>query len=207
MEDWLSFFVAALSAIFLVVDPLLAVPTFISMTERSTRAEARGTAKRASLIGALLLSMVALFGNGLFQFLGLELSALRVAGGLLLMLTALDMLRGRVSECRCTKKEIEASKRDDIAIVPLATPLLAGPGAIATVMMLVSQGQSASSLLAVLAAIVVTFTLTYFILGLGDYIKGALRYSGLSLLQRVMGLLLAAMSVQFIAQGAKALLA
>jgi multiple antibiotic resistance protein len=205
MTSALEFFVVCLSAIFVVVDPIAATPMVATMTAGRDRAEVRSIVKRATLVGALLLVLFTLFGGVLFRLLHIELSAFRVAGGVLLLLTALDMLRGKLSSCKCSAEDVEdARTKPDIAIVPLATPLLAGPGAIATVMVLVSENGDSAPVFVILA-ILVTFAASYFVLRSAELVQRALRKSGMALVQRVMGLVLAAVSIQFIADGARQL--
>lgn len=207
MQGLVSSFLVALSAVFVVVDPIAVAPLVAAMTEGRPQAEVRSILRRASVAGAGLLLFFALFGGSLFRVLRVDLSAFRVAGGILLLLTAIDMLRARVSECRCTKREISAgAQKHDIAFVPLASPLLAGPGAIATVMVLAAERPGLAPVLPVAAAIVVTFAAGYFILRAGALLSRLLGASGMALVQRVMGLVLAAVSVQFIVDGARRLL-
>lgn len=208
MADALSFFLVAFSAVFVVVDPVAVAPAFASMTSHLSQGEVRSIARRASFTGAALLVFFTLFGGLLFRVLRIELGAFRVAGGLLLLLTAIDMLRGKLSDCRCTKAELEdrATPRDDVAIVPVATPLLAGPGAMATVMMLTSERTGWLPLATVLVTIALTFSATWAILRGASRIATVLRPSGIAILQRVMGLVLAAVAIQFMAEGTRALL-
>lgn len=205
MASHLEFFVVSLSAIFVVVDPIAAAPMMATMTAGRTPSEVRSIVKRATVVGALLLVFFTLFGGVLFRVLHIELSAFRVAGGLLLLLTALDMLRGRISSCKCSAEAVEdARTKPDIAIVPLATPLLAGPGAMATVMVLVSENGDGAPVIVILA-VLATFLASYFVLRSGELVQRALRQSGMALVERVMGLVLAAVSIQFIADGARQL--
>ena len=143
MSELVSSGLVALSAVFFVVDPIGVVPIFIAMTHGDSQQEVRNTAMRASLVASGLLVFFALFGTLLFKVMGVSLAAFRVAGGVVLLITALDMLRARQSETRTSPGEAEeATEKEDVAIVPLALPLLAGPGAIATVMVLVSGGRA-----------------------------------------------------------------
>lgn len=207
MQAILGGFLLTLSAVFIVVDPIPVAPMFAAMTAGRSPTDARRIARRASVAGALLLVFFALFGGFLFKILRLELGAFRVAGGLLLLLTALDMLRAKSPDCRCSPAEMaKDAQKEDISIVPLATPLLAGPGAIATVMVLTSEKAGLAGTAAVLAAIAVTFSVTYLVLAAGRHVERFLGSSGMAMLQRVMGLLLAAVAVQFIVDGARRLL-
>jgi MarC family membrane protein len=206
VSDAVSSALVALSAIFFVVDPIGVVPIFVAMTHGDPPEQLRDTARRASLVATGLLVFFALCGTFLFKVVGVSLSAFRVAGGIVLLITALDMLRARQSETRTSPEEAqEATSKEDVAIVPLAIPLLAGPGAIATVMVLMSRASGVVSVVAVLASVVLTMTASYFLLRGASLVQRVLGQSGVAILQRVMGLLLAAIAVQFIAEGGREL--
>jgi multiple antibiotic resistance protein len=200
-------FLLAFPAVFLIVDPFGALPVFLAMTTRDSVDKSRAMARKACLAAALLMAAFAVFGGMFFQVFGLTLSAFRVAGGLLLMLTALDMLRAQRPQTRTSaSEEKEGEEKDDIAIVPLAMPVLAGPGSIATVMVLVSQGGYERTA-AVLASIVLTFLIAYLVLRQAQPVKRVLGATGLALVNRLFGLILATIAVQFILGGARDVLA
>lgn len=204
MSAILSSALVSLSAVFFVVDPVGVVPIFIAMTHGDPPEKMRDTARRAALVAAALLIFFALFGTFLFKVIGVSLSAFRVAGGIVLLITSLDMLRARQSETRTSPEEAqEATGKEDVAIVPLAIPLLAGPGAIATVMVLMSRGDGLLSTVAVVLSILVTMAATYFMLRGASLVQRVLGQGGVAIFQRVMGLLLAAIAVQFIAEGGR----
>jgi multiple antibiotic resistance protein len=207
MTGYLSLFLVSLSAVFFVVDPIGVVPLFLAMTAGDSQEKVRRTAMRACLVACGMMLFFALFGGVIFKVFGVSLGAFRVAGGILLLITALDMLRARPSETRTTPtEEQEGVVKEDVAIVPLAIPLLSGPGAIATAMVLMAKGETLTSAIPVLAAIVLTFVASYFILRASGMIQRVLRQSGVAIVERVMGLILAAIAVQFIADGGKELL-
>jgi multiple antibiotic resistance protein len=202
----LEHLVIALPAVFFVVDPPGAVPLFLAMTAQDSPAKIRSMALRACVAGALLLFFFAFFGALIFKTFGVTLAAFRVAGGVLLLLTALDMLRAEQSKTRTSEAEtLEGAAKEDIAIVPLAMPLLSGPGSIATVMVLMADQDVWPRGIAVSIAIVVTFIATYIILATAQRVSKVLGQTGIAITQRVFGLLLAALAIQFIADGAKAL--
>ncbi|HEX4923911.1 MAG TPA: MarC family protein [Bdellovibrionales bacterium] len=207
MHELSAFFLTALSAIFIVVDPLGSVPAYVALTRNQSPPDLRAIAARSSLIGAGILVFFTFFGGPLFGLFGLKLDAFKAAGGLLLLMTALDMLRGRMSDCKCSAKEIaHASNRAmELAITPISMPLLAGPGAISTVMVLSLQSRGVGGTAAILAAIAITFVATYFVFRGAKSLQERLGAPGLLLLERIMGLLLAAIAVQFIAYGARGL--
>ncbi len=207
MTGYVSLFLMSLSAVFFVVDPIGVVPLFLAMTAGDSQEKMRRTAMRACLVACGMMLFFALFGGVIFKVFGVSLGAFRVAGGILLLITSLDMLRARPSETRTTPtEEQEGVVKEDVAIVPLAIPLLSGPGAIATAMVLMARGDTLTSAIPVLAAIVLTFVASYFILRASGMIQRVLRQSGVAIVERVMGLILAAIAVQFIADGGKELL-
>jgi multiple antibiotic resistance protein len=207
MTGYVSLFLVSLSAVFFVVDPIGVVPLFLAMTAGDSQEKMRRTAMRACLVACGMMLFFALFGGVIFKVFGVSLGAFRVAGGILLLVTALDMLRARPSETRTTPiEEQEGVVKEDVAIVPLAIPLLSGPGAIATAMVLMAKGESLTSAIPVLAAIILTFVASYYILRASGLIQRVLRQSGVAIVERVMGLILAAIAVQFIADGGKELL-
>jgi len=204
-----TFFFLALSAVFFVVDPIGLVPIFLAITAGDAPDKLRRTARRACLTGYCILVVFTLFGGFIFKVFGISLSAFRIAGGLLLLLTALDMVRAKRPGTRTSPEETEeGAHKEDVALIPLAMPLLAGPGAIATVMVLVSQAKSGGifASVPVLCAITATFVATYLILRAAPLVQRALGQNGVAILERVMGLVLAAIAVQFVADGAKDLL-
>ncbi|MGK4007347.1 MarC family protein [Sorangium sp. So ce1036] len=207
MSAYVSLFVMSLSAIFFVVDPIGIVPLFLTMTAGDPPEKARRTARRACAVAGGLMLFFALCGNVLFKVFGVSLGAFRVAGGVLLLITALDMLRARSSATRTTpSEEQDGIAKEDVALVPLAMPLLAGPGAIATVMVLMARaGDDLAAMALVLASVAITFAASYFVLRGAGLVQRALRASGVAVLERVMGLILAAIAVQFIADGVKEL--
>jgi multiple antibiotic resistance protein len=208
MGELASFFVVSLSAIFFVVDPVSLVPIFLGMTARDSAEKRREMAKRACWVAFGLLTFFALFGGLVFKVFGVTLGAFRVAGGILLLITALDLLRAKTSPTRTSPEETqEGASKEDVAIVPLAMPLLAGPGAIATAMVVMARASGTAQTVSVILCIVLTMVASHFILRGAGLVQRVLGVSGIAVMQRVMGLLLGAIAVQFIADGVKALAA
>jgi multiple antibiotic resistance protein len=205
MREVLSFSLVSLSAVFVVVDPLAAVPFFLSLTAGEDAVRKRQTALRAAIAAYLVLTFFALAGAILFKLLGITLAAFKMAGGVLLLTMAVDMLRTRAPEARITAGEVAAgAAKEDVAIVPLAMPLLAGPGSIATVVVLMGRARAGErwwQVVPVLAAIAVTAIAAYLILSFAVQVDRVLGRTGLSILERVAGLLLAAIAFQFLIDG------
>ena len=204
MHEVLATFLVALSAIFFVVDPLSAVPIFLAMTRSDSVEKRRDTALRASIAASLVLSGFALGGAWIFKALGIGLPAFKVAGGVVLLLLALDMIRTQPSKTRITDGEVEeGAGKDDIAIVPLAMPLLAGPGSIATAIVLMARARVGVwwHVAAVLVAIAVTCAASGLILAGAARTEKMLGKTTLAILERAAGLLLVAIAIQFMMDG------
>jgi multiple antibiotic resistance protein len=200
--EFISFSLVTFGGIFAVVDPFTAVPMFLAMTAGTPESERSQIARRASVAAGLILTGFALAGGLLFKLVGVTLPAFKIAGGLLLLLMAIDMLRAQPSRARGSPEETaEGAVKQDIAVFPLATPLLAGPGSIATTMVFMSRSTAWWQALPVIASIVVTCLISYVLLRGATLIDRALGRTGMNVLNRVMGLVLAAIAVQFMIDG------
>jgi multiple antibiotic resistance protein len=189
-------FIVCFVALFVVVEPFGVVPMFASLTQDRPRHEQIRIAYRASLVGASILLAFALIGRNLLDALGVRLDAFQVAGSVVLLLAALDLIRGKSGCQRCSASEVDPS-RTDVAIVPIAIPMLAGPGAMAATMSLVSR----EPLIPVLFAILAVFAVTFVVLRGTSTVQRLLGPATLAVVLRVLGLLLAALSIQSIVQG------
>jgi len=194
----------AFSSLFVIVDPIATVPAFLAMTTRDTVQQRLRMARVACLVMVGVLAGFALVGQSLFNLLGITLPAIQVAGALVLLLVALDMLRAQRSPVMETAAETEAaSAKDDIAITPLAIPMLAGPAAISTVILLDAQAAGLAQRGVLLACLVVVGLASYSILALGATGAKWLTPMAEKIVTRLMGLLLAALAVQFLFNGLK----
>lgn len=199
MLEILQFSLLTFGAIFAIVDPFAVVPAFLSMTDRDSDDKRRAMARRACLVATGVLVFFAFTGSLVFKVFGVTLAAFKIAGGCVLFLTALDMLKVR---SRATEAELqEGVEKDDIAIVPLAMPLLAGPGSIATVTMLTAQSQRIWEIGPIVLSILATTTISYWVLRGAVHVNRALGKTGEAILGRVMGLILAAIAVEFVLDG------
>jgi multiple antibiotic resistance protein len=207
-QEDLKFALVALSAVFFVIDPMANVPIFLSITASDTPAQRRRIAGRAAFATWLTLSIFALAGGLIFEAFGISLGAFKIAGGLMLLLMAIDMMRAQPSPTRTTAEEQgEARVRDDIAIFPLAIPMLAGPGAIATVMVLMSRAAwHPVRTISVFVAVAVTSAAAWLLMRGASNAERWLPKTLLRAFERVMGLLLAAVAVEFIAGGVRDML-
>jgi multiple antibiotic resistance protein len=191
--------VTAFVTLFVVVDPIGLVPLFLALTQGMSARDRRVVGLRALAIGALLLTAFGLFGDALLRGIGISMPAFRIAGGMLLFLTALDMLFER----RTQRREGQSAEphADDPSVFPLATPLIAGPGALATMIMLAGAGQGGLHLLAVLGVMVLVLVCCFLLFLLAPMLERGLGRTGTMVVTRLLGMLLAALSVQFILDG------
>jgi multiple antibiotic resistance protein len=203
MGSLLDHFVTAVATLFVVIDPLANIPVFLAMTSKYDPAQRRRTCRTAALFSGGILTAFALLGDRILKFFGITVPAFRVVGGIILFIIAFQMLQGRQSSTKHTpEEEEEGMGKTDISIVPLAVPLLSGPGAITTVLVLISQTEAGPGLLAiVLIAIWINCIATWIILRNSAYLAKALGKTGVRVFIRLMGLLLASMAVQFVMDG------
>jgi multiple antibiotic resistance protein len=207
LAEVLSFSFSTVTTLLLVVDALAAVPLFLSMTEADSSEYKRRTAFRAALAAGIVLAAFGAMGGLIFRVLRISLGAFRIAGGVLLFLLAIDMLRAQRSRQRTSpEEEAEGVERPDVSIFPLAIPMLAGPGATSTVMVLVSRADRAWQYVVVFGAIVLTQLISYSVLRGAVRVERRLGRTGMNVLQRVMGLILAATAVQFVVDGVSTVL-
>lgn len=195
----LEFSLLSFSSLFVILDPIAVVPSFLSMTPRDTPAQRIRMAKLASLVTAGVLLIFALSGRMLFTLLGITIPAFQIAGSIVLLLVALDMLQARRSAVQVTGEETDAgAAKEDIAITPLAVPMLAGPGAITTAILLHQRAQGVGQHVALCLCIVGVSFASYLILALGAHGSRWLTPIMLKLITRLMGLLLASIAMQFL---------
>ena len=188
----------ALTSVFFLVDPFAVIPTFLVMTAGDTLAEKRRVAVRASLTCFLLLSGFGVAGQFLFRLFGITLPAFKLAGGLLLMMVAIDMLQARRSRTNEVDEErAEGCQKEDVGTIPLGIPMLAGPGSISAVMVLVGDAKGWPGALPVFVAIALTSAASYLVLAAAHRVGSFMGDTGIRVLTRLMGLMLTAIAFQF----------
>ncbi|HJU06197.1 MAG TPA: MarC family protein [Nitrospiraceae bacterium] len=195
----------AFGSLFVIVDPIAAVPAFLAMTARESVEQRLRTARVACLVSVGLLTGFAFLGQSLFSILGITMPAFQVAAGLVLLLVAFDMVRAQRSAVQETAEETAAGAvKDDVAITPLAMPMLAGPGALSTVILLNAQAQNWAQRAVLVGCLIAVGAASYVTLALAG--RGAHWLSPIAekIITRLMGLLLSAVAVQFIFNAVKA---
>ena len=207
MDDFAQFALVTFTSILFLVDPIAVVPTFLVITQGESEDRRRATARRACLAAAILLVVFAAAGNLIFRAFGITLPAFRIAGGAILWLVAMDMLRGERPTQESEAEIDEGRRKEDVALTPLAMPMLAGPGAISTVMVLSGQARTPARTAVVYGSIVATMLISWVMLRVGDRVMSRFGQTGIRVIMRIMGLMLAAVAVQFIITGVREALA
>jgi multiple antibiotic resistance protein len=188
----------AVSSLFVIVDPMAAVPAFLAMTPTDTPEQRIRMARLACCVAAGVLLAFAIAGKWIFEFLSITMPAFQIAASIVLLLVALDMLRAQRSRVQETSEETAAGvEKTDIAVTPLAIPMLAGPGAISTAIMLHSQAANLAQRVALYFCIVVVSVASYLILRISARGARWLSPIAMNITVRIMGLLLAALAIQF----------
>lgn len=201
MTEWDHLFKIGI-ALFAIVNPIGCLPIFISATHGWSAQDRVKTVKTVALTVFLVLVAATFIGDQILAFFSISIPSFQVGGGILLMLIAISMMHGKQSYARQTPEEaLAAANRDEIAIVPLSIPLLAGPGAIGSMIIVAQQSSSWWGHVALIMPVAVVSLLVALVLGLSGRIAHRLGSIGINVVTRLMGLILAAMSVEFIARG------
>jgi multiple antibiotic resistance protein len=203
-----AFFTVCFPSIFSIVDPLSSVPIFLALAGHEKTPEQRRIALRASLTALIVLCLFAATGTLVFKFFGITIPAFKVAGGILLFTMALEMMRAKPSHVRNTPEETEEGQhKDDVAIIPVGIPLLSGPGAIATAMMWASRAKVAEERVALYVSIVLVCVIALVTFSFAGRVAKLFGKTGINVVARIMGLILAATAAQFVLDGVREALA
>jgi multiple antibiotic resistance protein len=198
-------FITSLVSLLVIVDPPGNIFSFLALSSGLSPEASRGLARRACLYACVILAAFIFAGRLVLTFFGITLAAFQIAGGLILFRIAFDMLEARGHFNRLdTSSSLVAADYRDIALVPLAVPLLSGPGAISTILVLTSRNQNLWGDGIILGALMLTMLITYAVFRFADPLLKFLKESGIRLLTRIMGLILAALAVQFVIDGLQA---
>lgn len=198
------FFITAVISLFVIIDPTGNIFSFLALSP-ATGELRRDLARRSCLYAFLILTFFVILGRLVLTFFGISLPAFQIAGGLILFRIAFDMIEGRGHFNRLdTSSSLVAAEYRDTALVPLAMPLMAGPGAISTILVLTSRSQSHLEDALILAALTLIMLLTYLAFRFAEQLLKRLKESGMRLLTRIMGLILASLAVEFVIQGLRA---
>ena len=203
----LSFLLLSFSSLFTLINPIGITPILLSITDGQNDIEYKKLVQKGILTAGIVLIIFTLMGNLIFKFYGITIHAFMIGGGILFLRNSFDMIDSKVSRESSTPMETkEAAKKEDISITPIGIPLIAGPGAITSVMLLSSQANTMLDKCLIHINIFVTLLITYFILILGKKISRKIGTTGIRIIQRIMGLVLLVISIQFIINGVTSLI-
>ena len=200
----LEFFILCFSSLFALINPIGIVPIYLSITQDYNKRERDKIAIKAILFSFLVLLLFALIGDFIFSFYNITIHGFRIAGGILLLKISFDMIESKRSRSRTTpSEELEAEEKNDIAYTPLSIPLIPGPGSIASIMILSSEAKNTIDKLTLFATLIIVLIMTFFIFKVSKNLSKNFGKLGLRILQRIMGLILMVISIEFILKGIK----
>ena len=198
----LQYLLFCLSTLFTVVNPLGITPIFAAMTERFSNVDQIRIARKGIITGSTVLIIFTLLGSFIFRFYGITVEAFQIMGGIIFFRSGLRMLDAQVGRSRTTQSERDEFKdSDELAISPIGVPLITGPGAITGVVILAGKGSSDLSIITLLVSVIITMTLFYWILRAGNVLAKKIGITGMRVIERMMGLILMVIAVQFIING------
>ncbi|MDA8165503.1 MAG: YchE family NAAT transporter [Desulfobacteraceae bacterium] len=201
-KEYLKFFIGLIA----IVNPLGAIPIFIALTAGLDRSDRRRVSRMASVAVAAILLAALLVGEAILRFFGISIPSFQVAGGLLILLMAISMMHGRPSRVQQTEEEArDAEEMDSVAVMPLGIPLLAGPGAISTIILYVHRSRAPWDMAILALEILVVSLAVWLCLRSAPFIARFLSRTGINIATRIMGLIMAAIGIEFIATGLKQL--
>jgi len=207
VHDAFSFALVAFSSLIVIINPLMVTSVFITLTANATPAAKQAIIRRTSLTAFIVLLVFAVSGTLIFKFFSITIGAFQIAGGIILFSVAMGMLHARTSRTKQTPEEMdEAMSREDIAVVPLAIPIVSGPGAITTVVVLSGETRAIPNIAILFLAIVVAMVIVFVMLRNADRVQNFMGLAGLNITTRLMGLVLAAVAVQFVIHGVESVL-
>ena len=203
----LQYLLFCLSTLFTVVNPLGITPIFAAMTEKFSNDDQKRIAQKGILTGSIVLIVFTLLGSFIFRFYGITVEAFQIMGGVIFFRSGLRMLDAQVGRSRTTQSERDEFKDgDELAISPIGVPLITGPGAITGVVILSGKGTSEYSILVLLLSVIITLSLFYLILRAGNYLAKRIGIAGMRVIERMMGLILMVIAVQFIINGVETII-
>lgn len=207
MHDVISFAIVAFPSLVVIINPLMVTSVFITLTSNATPDVKRAVIRKTTLTAFIVLLLFAISGTLIFKFFSITIGAFQIAGGIILFSVAMGMLHARTSRTKQTPEEMdEAMSRDDIAVVPLAIPIVSGPGAITTVIVLSGETRAIPDMAVLFLAIIVAMVIVFVMLRNAARIQKFVGPSGLNITTRLMGLVLAAVAVQFVIHGVESVL-
>jgi multiple antibiotic resistance protein len=202
MSETFAFGLLAFTSLFTLINPLGTMPVFMAMTSELSEKERKRTARKASVVAFFTIIAFALTGQLLFNFFGISVNSFRVVGGVIFFIMGMDMLQARLSQVKIRDNEVK-SYVSDISITPLAIPMICGPGAITTVILLMEDASTIPKKLTLFMSVFLIMLLTYVILYSSSKLIKLLGQTGINVMMRIMGLIVMVIAVEFFFSGLK----
>ena len=207
MSNYMELLTVFVIQLFIIVDPLTGIPIFLAITPGKTRSERRSIVRRSCIIAFLVIVFFLVAGLTILDYFGITTSAVRICGGILLFIISLELLYGRATGTETSSREERlAEEKEDVSVTPLAIPLLAGPGAIATTLVFAGQVNSIPSCFILAAGAAIVFAFVYLVFHWAEVLAEVIGPLGMKIVTRTMGLLLAFIAVQYVIDGIKTVL-
>jgi multiple antibiotic resistance protein len=206
-EDLAAFALLSLTSLLAIINPLSAAPMYLALTDGYTAEHRSRTIRSAVTTAFCVLVTFALLGGTIFQIFGITIHAFRIAGGIIFFGIGMDMLQAKRSRVKTTEEEErEGMVKEEVGVTPLGIPMITGPGAITTVMVLMTEARTAFHILAIFIAILIVLVVTAGVLTAAPRVMRFFGQTGLNVMTRIMGLLVTVIAVQFIVDGARPIL-
>ena len=202
----IAFFIACFSAIFTIVNPFSTASVFLGITSGDSREKKMKMARKACIIASILLIVFAFAGNYILSFFSITIEAFKLAGGILVAKVGLGMLKEKVKHFKSKKHEKENIERGDISVIPLAIPMMSGPGALTVAIVLMNQAKGAFNVIALVAAIIAVCVIAYFLMREAKYIQKVLGETGQDIADKLIGLIILVVGIQFMINGIQGIL-
>ena len=207
LKETISFAVMAVPALVVITNPLLATSAFLTLTTHYPSSAKKSVIRKAVSVAFAVLFIFAISGTFIFRMFSITIGSFQIAGGVILFTVALGMLHAKAQRMKQTPQEMkEAMTRDDIAVVPLAIPMISGPGAITTVLVLAGDATDVSKMIVLFVSLIIAMMVVFLVLRRASRLQRFVGASGMNIMNRLMGLILAAVAVQFIINGIKAVI-
>ncbi|MDD2272999.1 MAG: MarC family protein [Desulfuromonadaceae bacterium] len=202
---YIELFTVLVVQLFIIVDPLTSVPVFLAITPGKSTGERRTIARRSCIIAFFIIVFFLVAGSPILDYFGITTSAVRICGGILLFIISLELLYGRTTRTQMSSREERlAEEKGDVTVTPLAIPLLAGPGAIATTLVFAGRAENMLAFAILIAGVALVFGCAYIILHWAEQLSGVIGPLGMKIMTRTMGLLLAFIATQYVIDGIQA---
>lgn len=202
-----AFFILAFTSLFTVINPISTAPLFLAITTNDTKKKRMRMAFRSAVACAVVLLLFSFAGHAILTFFGITVDAFKIAGGIIITGIGFGMMKNKERHLQTEEAKAEATEKDDVSIIPLAIPILSGPGAITTTIVLMHQAAGGAQMILLSSAIIITSALAFIIFSQSSWLSRILGHNGVNVMERILGLIVLVIGIQFFINGAHGILA